>query len=290
MMFRSDLALVFVLAIVADAAWKPFDGSSEAALPGQGKGDCKGAGTPVQSLALGRYVTIDECIEWLKNDCRGPAGFADPGQPKCSQFGTATALGLKVGWATNPPGPSGQCRAWFKNAPSGQNGDKPWDCFVPDDAKYSVPEVVSLTVKNTASSRVMLRDASCKANDVPLETGQSMTIGLKTGSQKYWVVPEGCTEAEGCFRCGLDCTGCFYIAPNVGSNGVAVTGIGYGLNKPVEVHDGISGAHLSATNQLGQPDFVDCTTTSCNFNHIIQAHGSMLFTLEGPSSQASIVV
>jgi len=287
-MSRSDLALVFVLAIVADAGWKPFDGSPEPAKPGQGKGDCKGAATPVQSKALGQYVTIDDCIEWLQTyDCQGPAWLADPGQPKCSDFGTATALGFKVGWENKP---SGQCRAWFKNAPSGQNGDKPWDCFVPDYANYPVPEVVNLIVKNTASSRVMLRDASCKANDAPLESGQSMTIGLETGAHKYWVVPENCTEAEGCFRCGLDCTGCFYIAPIVGSNGVAVTGIGYGHNTPVEVHEGISGAHLSATNQLGQPDFVDCTTTSCNFNHIIQAHGSMLFTLEGPSSQASIVV
>lgn len=287
MMFCSDLALVLALAFVADA-WKPFDGSSEAAKPGRGKGDCKGASTPVQSLALRRYVTIEECINWLSLDCQGPAGFADPGQPKCSQFGTATGLGLKVGWATTPPGPSGQCRAWFKNAPSGQNGDKPWDCFVPDYANYSIPEVVSLTVQNTASNRVMLRDASCKADDVVIDAGRQMRLSLETGAHKYWVVPEGCTEAEGCFRCGLDCTGCFYIAPNVGRNGVAVTSIGYGHNKAVKVHDGISGVLFSATNQRGQPDSVDCTTTSCNFKHIIQAHGSMTFTVEGPSS--SIVV
>lgn len=286
-MLRSGLALVFVVA-VADAEWKPFDGSSEAAMPGQGKGDCKGAATPVQSLALSRYVTIDECINWLNLDCQGPAGFADPRQPKCSQFGTATGLALKVGWATNPPGPSGQCRAWFKHAPNGQNGDKPWDCFVPDYAKYSVPKVFSLTVKNTASNGVRLMDASCKDDDVRVESGSQVDIPLER-AHKYWVVPDGCGEAEGCFPCGSDCTGCFYIAPNVG-NGVAVTGIGYGLNKPVKVHDGISGAIFSATNQRGRPDFVDCTTTSCNFNHIIQAHGDMTFTIEGSSSQSGIVV
>merc|ERR1711924_531869 len=119
--------------------------------------------------------------------------------------------------------------------------------------------------------------------------GSQMNIGLETGAHKYWVVPEGCNEAEGCFPCGLDCTGCFYIAPIVGSNGVAVTGIGYGHNTPVEVHEGISGVHFSAMNQLGQPDSVDCTTTSCNFNHIIQAQGSMTFTVEGSSLQSSIV-
>jgi len=282
-MFRSDLALVFALAALADAEWKPFDGSSQAALPGQGKGDCTGAATPVQSLAVSRYVTIDECIDWLNSDCQEGSELSDPHQPKCSQFGTATGLGIKVGWATTPPGPSGQCRAWFKNGPSGQNGDKPWDCFFRDDADYSVPKVFSLIVKNTASTYVNFRSESCA--DAWIEGGDEMNIELETGVQKYWVLPEGDTT-----ECGSGCPGCFYISPNL-QNGVAVTGIGYGLNTPVEVHDGISGASLSATNQQGQPESVDCTTTSCNFNHIIQAQGdSMTFTIDGASSQSSVVV
>jgi len=120
--------------------------------------------------------------------------------------------------------------------------------------------------------------------------GDSTTLTL-SGSNKFWVVPDGCTQAEGCYPCNLDCLGCFYISANVADNGVLVAGIGYGHNTQVQVHNGISTAVFQATDQTGKSDSVSCTTTSCAVSHIIQAQaGSASFTIDGPTATSATLV
>merc|ERR1712096_38308 len=143
----------------------------------------------------------------------------------------------------------------------------------------TVEAQATLTVKNTASNQVTFMDASCqKDTATTLDAGKDLTLPIAPGAHKFWVVPKGCTKEVGCYPCGLDCLGCFYIAPTVTPQGVMVTGIGYGQNKPVKVHDGVSGAKFSAVNQLGKEVNVECNTQSCDFNDIIQAHSAMVFT------------
>merc|ERR1712217_972564 len=144
-----------------------------------------------------------------------------------------------------------------------------------------------LTVKNSASNQVTFMDASCKADSaLSVDAGAELSVSLATGAHKFWVVPNGCTKEEGCYPCGMDCLGCFYIAPNVGANGVMVTGIGYGHNDPVKVHDGVSSARLTSVDASGKDVDVECSVSTCDFNHIVQARSNTVFTIQGPTSLA----
>merc|ERR1712187_1069438 len=81
-----------------------------------------------------------------------------------------------------------------------------------------------LTVKNSASNQIAFMDASCRADSaLSVDAGAELSVSLATGAHKFWVVPDGCTKEEGCYPCGMDCLGCFYIASNVGANGGMVT-------------------------------------------------------------------
>lgn len=118
------------------------------------------------------------------------------------------------------------------------------------------------------------------------KTGDAKTLTLQ-GGNKFWIVPDNCTQADGCYSCNLDCLGCFYISANVAGNGVLVTGIGYGHNIPVKVHNGINSAMFRAKNQLGKFDSVSCSTSGCDFQHIIQAQsGSASFEVTGSARAA----
>jgi hypothetical protein len=132
---------------------------------------------------------------------------------------------------------------------------------------------LSIEVENKASNGfTVMRECD---NLGHLGKDESKTLTL-SGANKLFVVPDGCTEADGCFKdCKLACSGCFYISAVASPSGKSlVSGIGYGANTPVRVHNGISQAMFSAVNQHGKLDSVSCTETSCDFHHIIQAQGS----------------
>lgn len=110
--------------------------------------------------------------------------------------------------------------------------------------------------------------------------GQGKTLNFTVGENKLWVVPDGCTQAEGCYDCHLDCLGCFYISAIVAADGTVVTGIGYGHNDPVKVHFRVGNATFAAKNQWGKPESVTCSVSSCEFSHIVQAQaGTGKFTI-----------
>jgi len=99
----------------------------------------------------------------------------------------------------------------------------------------------------------------------------------KTGA-KFWIKPQGFQ-----YDCKLDCLDCFYISANVAPSGALVTGIGYGHNTPVKVHDGVASMQLDATREDSKKaDEVKCSTSSCNFNHIIPGFNTRI-TMSGPS-------
>jgi len=110
--------------------------------------------------------------------------------------------------------------------------------------------------------------------------GQGQTLHFPRGENKLWVVPDGCTQEEGCYPCHLDCLGCFYLSAVVAADGTIVTGIGYGHNDPVVVHGRVGNATFSAKNQWGKEEAVTCSVASCDFSHIVQAQaGTGKFTV-----------
>jgi len=110
--------------------------------------------------------------------------------------------------------------------------------------------------------------------------GQGRMLNFTAGANKLWVVPDGCTQAEGCYPCHLDCLGCFYLSAVVAANGAIVAGIGYGHNDPVVVHGRVGNATLTATNQWNRIEAVTCSVSACDVEHIIQARaGTGRFTV-----------
>ncbi len=136
------------------------------------------------------------------------------------------------------------------------------------------PAAATLSVEfhNGAGNSVTLMEG-CKSWG-HFAPGESQVFNFTSGPTKLWAVPDGCTQKEGCYQCNLDCLGCFYLSAIVSVDGIAlVTGIGYGHNTPVEVHNDVGNSTFAAVNQFGKPDEASCSTTSCDFDHIIQAHG-----------------
>uniref|UniRef100_A0A7S1RA84 Altered inheritance of mitochondria protein 24, mitochondrial n=1 Tax=Alexandrium catenella TaxID=2925 RepID=A0A7S1RA84_ALECA len=110
--------------------------------------------------------------------------------------------------------------------------------------------------------------------------GEGKTLEFPPGENKLWVLPDGCTQKDGCYPCNLDCLGCFYVSATVSGNGDIVTGIGYGHNDPVNVHFRVGNATFAAKNQWDKDESVTCSVSSCKFEHIIQAKaGTGKFTV-----------
>jgi len=155
----------------------------------------------------------------------------------------------------------------------------------PTGASTPTPKGPSLLIKNTASNQVSIVDANCANPAKTLDAGKDLTLTLAQGVHQFWAVPKGCTEAEGCYTCEKGCVGCFYITPNVDADGVMVTGIGYGDNDLVKVHDGVTGASFDAVDQFGKKVEIDCNVQGCGFDNIVQAHGNQVFTIQGSGAE-----
>lgn len=120
----------------------------------------------------------------------------------------------------------------------------------------------SLTFTNKAANTVTLMRACTAVQTVAPGGTRTMTI---TGNNKFWIAPQGFK-----YNCNLDCLDCFYISAIVARSGAVVTGIGYGWNTPVKVHDGVSALDLTATREDNKMvDEATCSTSACAFEHII---------------------
>lgn len=120
----------------------------------------------------------------------------------------------------------------------------------------------TVTFTNMASNTVNLMRACMVLQTVAPGASRTLTI---SGNNKVWIAPQGFK-----YNCNLDCLDCFYISAIVAGSGAVVTGIGYGHNTPVKVHDGVSSLVLHATREdTKKVDEATCSTGACAFEHII---------------------
>mmetsp|Transcript_11210 Transcript_11210/g.24306 ORF Transcript_11210/g.24306 Transcript_11210/m.24306 type:complete len:169 (-) Transcript_11210:56-562(-) len=149
--------------------------------------------------------------------------------------------------------------------------------------------ILSIDFKNEAQNGVKLMN---KCQEVGhYAAGEGTLLNFTQDATKLWVVPDGCTQERGCYPCNLDCLGCFYISAIVSADqSTLVTGIGYGENAPVQVHDMVSDASFSAIDAAGKEETVTCSTASCDFEHIIQGKSSMKFVVHYSADASSFLV
>lgn len=162
-------------------------------------------------------------------------------------------------------------------------GPKQSDWKTPAECKPPSPPVLAatydpvITFENNAGNSVMLMQ---ECNEVfTVGAGeQAVQVPIPKTGAKFWIKPQGFK-----YDCKQDCLDCFYISAGVAPSGALVTGIGYGHNTPVKVHDGVASIELDATREdTKKPDEVKCSTSSCNFNHVIPGFNTRI-TMSGPS-------
>merc|ERR1711976_250356 len=89
------------------------------------------------------------------------------------------------------------------------------------------------------------------------------------------------------YNCSLDCLDCFYLAVNVAPSGALISGIGYGENSAVKVHDGMTCITLSAVREDNQTkDQAVCNVKSCEVDHIIPGFHTQ-FVIQGTAASPS---
>lgn len=130
------------------------------------------------------------------------------------------------------------------------------------------------------------------------------------GVNKFWVRPDTCPPGESSKKCPklpdpktnpnwyndcrAECLGCFYVAPNLAPDlQTLVVGIGYGVNTPVQVHDGLGSIALQFSDAVkhgGETKLV-CEQNNCNVEKIGQvlAGGKHEVWINGGSASASSV-
>jgi len=185
---------------------------------------------------------------------------------------------------------------WVCSKKNGQQQSKPWFCSQPGCHCNQMKETLATKFLQSAAYNPVIDFVNAADTSVTLmeKCTEIVTAGARQDKiqipvpkpgAKFWIKPAGFT-----YDCKLDCLDCFYISANVAPSGALVTGIGYGHNTPVKVHDGVGAMELDATREdTKKPDGITCSTSSCNFNHIIPGFNTKITIRSASSSESSTV-